>query len=124
MNPSDEELTPSARAAKEALSTGIRFAPFSCWPLAWHELVMPVLREAKLASIRQLYIKEKFGGLRIQGGGARLAGSVVQAERAADRACVSCGLPAIRPASMQWPRCPSCEGRPRDEVQWVDPSNC
>lgn len=123
MNRSDEELTPSAKAAKEARGTGIRFAPFSCWPLAWHELVMPVLREAKLSSVRQLYIKEKFGGLRIQGGGAVLAASVIQAERAADRACVSCGQLASRAAPTEWPLCSSCEGRPWDEVQWVDTSS-
>ena len=107
-------------AELEARSLGIRFAPFSHWPLAWHPMVMVALRQAEALSIRKLYIKEKLGGLRIQGGGAKLMEAALQAERLADKTCAGCGQPAVG-TNSQMPLCAACAEKTAAIVQWVEP---
>lgn len=51
----------------EARSFGVHLAAYSHWPLGWHSLVLDVLRQASAFSVERLYIKDKFGSLRIQG---------------------------------------------------------
>lgn len=88
---------------------------------------MRALRQARELGITELYVKEKLGGLRIQGGGASLLPVVEQAEREADRTCATCGAVCARPSppTLTLPRCSACASRDGDRIaiEWVDPEN-
>lgn len=56
-----------AAAIKQVCSIPIQLTRFSHWPLMWHIFIFPVLQIALEKNIRTLYIKVKFGSLRIQG---------------------------------------------------------
>lgn len=106
---------------EEALSVGIRIEAYSHWPFAWHPLVMKVLRKAHSQFIRSLYIKEKFGELRIQGGGRSLAAITEKTKKDARRICATCGKPCAPPTPPSLSRCPACESNPSLPPRWVEP---
>ncbi len=109
--------------ADGALKLGIRFNRYSHWPVAWHPIVMRVLQEAARVGVQTLYVKEKLGGLKIQGGSEDLAEAVVRAMSEADQTCVVCGEHCNRQNAPSLPVCPSCgtdgwEGT----IKWVEPT--
>lgn len=94
---------------------------FSAWPTAWDAQVQTVFRKAADLGIRHLYVKEKLGGLRIQGGGKRLLAAVLAAEKATDRICATCGANASKPKPPSLPICSECaEARTTtgEQIKW------
>jgi hypothetical protein len=108
--------------ANSVQQLGIRLDRYSHWPVAWHPIVMRVLHEAVRLGVPSLYVKEKLGGLRIQGGGESLAEVVAQAMREADRTCVVCGGQCDKHNVPNPPLCSSCgvEGW-QSSIRWVEP---
>jgi hypothetical protein len=108
--------------AKNAQMAGIKFEQGSHWPAAWHPIVMRVVRDAARFGVHALYVKEKLGGLRIQGGGADLADAVVRAMSEADRTCVVCGESCDKQDAPNLPRCISCDADGWEHyIRWVEP---
>lgn len=113
----------SVDLAQEAQKLGVRLSKFSHWPAEWHGIVMRVLHEASRLGIKELYVKEKLGGLRVQGGGAKLLPIVERVEFEADRTCVSCGGRCPKAVAPNLPRCEACtaSGKKDREITWVEP---
>lgn len=111
------------QAMQDVAALDLHFERFSHWPLAWHEVVMRVLRLAPLAEVRRLYVKEKLGGLAIQGCGGKLLPAIETAERQANRTCVTCGSTCERAPPPSLPRCADCRARDGNQVSvvWVEP---
>ena len=106
---------------EEALRIGVRLTPYSHWPAAWHCIVIRVLRDARKAGVREVYIKEKFGGLRIQGGGASLLNSVKRAEKDSVKTCVFCGNRCNESPPPNLPCCRECgSSQIRVALRWIE----
>jgi hypothetical protein len=115
-------LNPDCAAlAREARAVGIHLIAFSRWPAAWHPIVIRILHEARRLGVQDLYLKEKLGGLRIQGGGAALLPAVIAAERETSRICAACGDRCESPLPPELPMCETCgSAKSIGEIRWVE----
>jgi hypothetical protein len=121
MNPDPADPPNVEALKKEALDVGIRLAPFSHWPVHWHPLVMRVLKAARHAGITELYIKEKFFGMRIQGGEHVELEIAIQAEQECWSICVYCGNSCEPPKTHTFPSCEACHSLAESKAafEWV-----
>jgi hypothetical protein len=108
---------PSSNLGSEAVAIGVRLMPGSHWPVGWHAIVVEALKTARQLGVTQLYIKEKFGLLRLQGGGARFMPALPAIEHRVDRSCACCGKRCRKPTVPNLPLCPDCGDR---APSWVE----
>jgi hypothetical protein len=106
------------QAREEARSLGVAFAPFSNWPFHWHTFVVDALRAGVRVGADDVYVKTKFGELRIQGRVAAIQDEIAEAARKAAQTCVGCGCPCTPAVVPDLPQCDQCNDLPG--APWIE----